>query len=745
MGKIHVLGKEIANKIAAGEVVERPASVVKELVENAIDAGAASVEVEIRNGGAKYIRVTDDGSGMSAEDAAAAFLRHATSKIHTDEDLDAIYTLGFRGEALSSIGAVAEVELYTKEHGAEYGSHVSCAGGEITASDDAGAPEGTTFIVQNLFFNTPARQKFLKKDAAEAGYITDIMTRFILAHPEIAFRYKNNGRETLYSSGNGNLMNAVYSVYGKDYAKACINVDYDMDYVHISGVIGKGAVSRPNRTYQSFFVNGRYIKSPVMAKALEEAYKNIVMVGKYPMAVLNIELDPLYVDINVHPTKLEAKFSDEQLIYRTVYFGVKNALYEKMDIPEIRRTADDARLPEESAPDSFKPQPPREQLVLDNIAYEIPKKPPVDYERRQRPKNPFMNSTASERNAENSYERKLPEDAQDIGGLPDLFGDESAEPDTAPVNTEPAAVKEDISDKTRSSGEYTAMPLPLVSDDDMMSLFSESLEAEEVTAEEIPADEQTTGKSSIDQMWENAVSESSSENEKKRIVQLKSAYDNLKKIADTMKGFGVEDPGIDMPEIVSNVRDRDYVIIGQLFSTYIIAERGDEMLMIDQHAAHERLNYEQFMKCREGVVPPQQYVIGFEELSLTESEKVLCRENIGTLEKLGFLLEFDGDAVNLAAVPSGIDSEDAGALIVEILENISDNKTDAVPKKVTELLYSASCKAAIKANHKLTMNDMYTLLDRFFELDNINTCPHGRPVVISMGKKEIEKEFKRIV
>ena len=362
MGKIHVLSSEVSNKIAAGEVVERPSSVIKELVENSIDAGATLISVEIKKGGSIYMRVSDNGSGMSEEDAKICFLRHATSKVQTSSDLDAIYTLGFRGEALSSIGAVAEVELFTKRHEDETGVCVTCKGGEILSSDEAGIPDGTSILVENLFFNTPARRKFLKKDATEAGYITDIMTRFIFAHPEISFKLIIDNKEKLFSPGDNSLENSVYTVYGRDYAKGTIPVEYESDGIKITGLIGKGTLARPKRNYQSFFVNRRYITSRTIIAALENAYKNQIMIGKFPMAILNIEINPSLIDINVHPTKLEVKFSDEKAVYNAVYYGVKNALYEIPNVPKIERTSDE-----------FKRDTPKGQLNLSDLAVALPK------------------------------------------------------------------------------------------------------------------------------------------------------------------------------------------------------------------------------------------------------------------------------------------------------------------------------------------------------------------------------------
>jgi len=335
MQKINVLDQRVANLIAAGEVVERPASVVKELVENAVDAGARSITVEIKNGGITYIRVSDDGSGMSPEDAALAFKRHATSKISTDKDLNNIRTLGFRGEALASIAAVSQVELFTKTRDYDEGTYISIQAGKITEQKGIGCPEGTTLIVRNLFFNTPARMKFLKKDSTEAGYIADIIDKMVLGHPEISFRFINNGKEVVFTPGDNQLLNCIYSLYGKDYAKAMLPVAHEAQAVKVTGFVGKPDIARANRSLQSCFINGRYIKSKILSIAVEEAYRNQLMVNRYPVVVLHLHINPSLVDVNVHPTKMEVKFSDEQQVYQAVYWAVKNALYAKPNIPEI--------------------------------------------------------------------------------------------------------------------------------------------------------------------------------------------------------------------------------------------------------------------------------------------------------------------------------------------------------------------------------------------------------------------------
>lgn len=612
MGKINLLDVEISNKIAAGEVVERPASVVKELVENSIDAGATRIIVEIKNGGNTYIKVSDNGSGMEKDDATVAFLRHATSKIATADDLDAIYTLGFRGEALSSIGAVSMVDLYTKRAEDETGTHTMCEGGEIVSSEDAGIPNGTTFIVKNLFYNVPARMKFLKKDATEAGYITDIMTRFILAHPEISFTLISNHKTVLSSQGDGRLKNCIYAVYGKDYAAAMLKVDFKSENVSVIGLTGKGSTARPNRNYQSFFVNGRYIKSPLIMRAVEEAYKNQVMVGKFPVSVLNIGINPQMIDINVHPTKLEVKFSDENEIYRAVYNGVKEALYRIADIPEIKR--------------------------------EVKKETPFK-----------------------TFERDV-------------------------VST----VKEQIEIKPQM---------------------------------EIKPEPKVEIKKELPKVSEPQFFERTFEKKEEPIKVYKPVVEEIKKPE---------------PEIKEE-KTIEFKLVGQAFDTYIIIEQDDKMMIIDQHAAHERLKYEELIKEMENSKVYSQPMVVPAIVNLTAKELSIFKENTEFISSLGFEAEeFDDNSVIIRAVPAS-QTEDVENLFVEIISQLDENKREVISDKRQRLLYTIACKSAIKANHRLSENEQKELVKSVLSLENINTCPHGRPIIVSMSKKEIEKEFKRVL
>lgn len=652
MGKIHLLGTEISNKIAAGEVVERPASVIKELAENSIDAGAYMITVEIKDGGTTYMRVSDNGSGMSAEDAKICFLRHATSKIQTENDLDAIYTLGFRGEALSSIGAVAKVSLYTKRAEDEAGICVTCTGGEILSAEDAGTPDGTTIVVEDLFYNTPARLKFLKKDSTEAGYITDVVSRLIFAHPEISFRLIINGKEKLFSPGDNNLNNAVYTVYGKDYAKNTLPVDYENGGMKISGVIGKGTAATSKRTHQSFFVNKRYIKSPLMIRALEEAYKNQIMIGKFPFAVLNVEINPEAVDINVHPTKLEAKFSNERELYNTVYYGVKNALYAIPNVPKIERAENTV----------FKKDIPKEQITI-----------------------------AEPKKAE-AAERKTEIEEAVLAEEPIIPKDMTKRPETPLYNPyENPFLKE------------TPKSAPA---EDMKEKYADIL-----AINDIPVKMESPAEEDLPEAPAEAASEEAPEEESVNIFA-----------------------------------DEYFEIVGQVFDTYIIAEKGNEMLIVDQHAAHERLKYEELKKEIEEKRMMPQMLIEPVIITLSGAETEAFSENAEMFNEMGFEADIFGEnTIIVRSVPGEIELGEVEDCMRELIEQAQSLKKELISEKKQSLMYSVACKSAIKANMCLGEEEMKSLVRRVLRLENINTCPHGRPIIITMSKKELEKEFKRIV
>ncbi len=675
MGIINVLPKEVSNKIAAGEVVERPASVVKELVENSIDAGATTISIEIKKGGSQYIRVSDNGKGMSVDDAKLCFLRHATSKIKTSSDLDAIYTLGFRGEALSSIGAVAKVSLYTKQEDGD-GICVTCEGGEILTSEEAGLPTGTTMVVENLFFNTPARAKFLKKDSTEAGYITDIVTKCIFAHPEISFKLIVNGKEQLFSAGDNKIENAVYTVYGRDYAKGSLDVLYEDGGIKVSGIVGKGNIARPNRNYQSFFVNKRYVKSALMIRALEEAYKNQIMIGKFPMAILNVEINPELIDINVHPTKLEVKFSDEKAIYRAIYYAVKNALYALPNVPEIEH---------EKKADDF--------LGIPLDMMRAPSKP--DHNPRA---NPFLVKKDTPEESPREILQKAIEEEKKTE-LPKQTH-HFISPEKAQIINAIAKVAPELKVSDEETEEIKPTEQPA---------FVETPKAEYIQ-NEIQPPQQT------------------------EYVQSEIQNDDTSVLAV-----------VENTEETPSVFDEYFVVVGQLFNSYIIIEKDDKMLLIDQHAAHERLKYEELLRDLSKNDIVSQMLLEPVSIKLSPVEMGTYYENEDLFTSLGFECEeFGENTVLIRSVPCDVEFGDIEELFVELLTQCENNKKELISARNERLTYTIACKAAIKANHSMSMKEMEGLVKEVFKLKNINTCPHGRPIVISMSKKEIEKEFKRI-
>lgn len=668
MGKIHILNSEISNKIAAGEVVERPLSIVKELVENSIDAGADVITVEIKDGGIEFIRVTDNGSGMTEDDAKICFLRHATSKIATDEDLDAIYTLGFRGEALSSIGAVSKVKLYTKKRDSDIGVLVTCEGGEILSSTDAGMSDGTVLEVRDLFYNTPARKKFLKKPATEGGYISDLMGRYVFSYPEISFKLIRDGKEVIFSAGDNNIFNSVYSIYGKDYAKNMLKVDYEYNGIRVVGLIGKGTLCRPNRNYESLFVNRRFVKSPTMIRAVEEAYKNQIMVSKFPTVILNLEIPAELVDINVHPTKLECKFSNEQDIYQAVYHAVKSTLYALPNVPQIEHNPLKTSKPEA-----------QEQVEQKSIEELFREKLQESKMRKQE-----LSERVIPKTEETANEPQIKETAK--------------EPQREIYAVQPDENPKPIDDKDYKFDAFSMLDFAV----EHAKKYDNALKVKSPAAQAKDED--------IDTDW-------------------MTYLQNAKKASENRENI---------------FADGYFRVIGQVFETYILVEKGENLLMIDQHAAHERLNYEALKKELENTGIMQQMILEPIEIKLHPNEYEVYTENKDEFSKLGFECQANGDIITVTAIPGDISWSDGEPLFLELLSQMSDMKNSIISEKKERLLYTISCKASIKANMKISQQEMENLVSKVFALENINTCPHGRPIVISLSKNQIEKDFRRI-
>ena len=627
MAEIRVLPQNVADKIAAGEVVERPSAVVKELVENSIDAGADAITVEIKNGGISYISIEDNGKGIPKDELESAFLRHATSKLREIEDLFEISTMGFRGEALSSICAVAEVRVISRTKDDDTGVCMTIKHGVASPKEEIACNAGTLMVVENLFANVPARMKFLKKDSTEAGYVTDVLGRIALARPEIAFRFICDGKEIFSTSGDGKLKNAILNIYGIDHAKAVLDVDYSEHGIRVSGVVGKAELARGNRTRQTLFVNGRYIKNHVVSKVVEEAFRNVLMTGKFPFFVLNIKLSPSLVDVNVHPAKTEIKFANEKEIYNIVHASVKNALYTTGD--EENRSGGDAS----AAVDSKRKQ-------------EIPDRKII---------REFL-------------ERTIPSTAK--------TGDEMACTFNEPRPISKETLKEEIFSEPIWKGEITAAKTQVTPESTQIS-FDFAGETEEKKPQE---------------------------------AQTK--------------------------------------VIGQVFDTYIIAQKGDEMFLIDQHAVHERKRFEMLKKdfCENSV--SGQVLLAPIVFDLDMVEMQVVRENKDRLLSLGFLIEeFGKGSAIIRETPYAGDEDEIKSLAEEVISALMDNRPLGLLSVEERVLDMVSCKYAIKANRRLSMLEMESALKDVAELEamGITTCPHGRPIKISYSKYEIEKLFKRIV
>ena len=652
MRKIAVLDQNTIDKIAAGEVVERPSSVVKELVENAIDAGATAVTVEITDGGKKMIRITDNGAGIEAGQIPLAFLRHATSKIEKVEDLEQIASLGFRGEALSSIAAVSQVELITKTPSAVSGSRYIIEGGVEHSLEELGAPEGTTFLVRNLFYNTPARSKFLKSDTTEANYIHTLMEQLALSHPEISFKYIQNRQVKLHSSGNYNVKDVIYSVYGRDITKALLEADFENDFMKITGFVGKPEIARGNRSFENYYINGRYVKNNIITKAIENAYKGFLMQHKFPFVSLQIEMEGNDLDVNVHPAKREVRFAREQEVYEAVYDTVRRALTAREIIPKVTIE---------------KPQPEKKEAPVKSVAI------PEPFEKKRR---------------EQVYESTVKE---------------------SPASYEIHREKQIFSSSEENLFEGT--------------LRQKQLEPQEpvLKKEEPKKEEPLTEKPQT----EEAKKERSKSYIKKQEEQQLELFEE-KLLA---------------PESRERIR-----LIGQVFDTYWLAQFGDAFYIIDQHAAHEKVYYERFVKkFRENTVDAQ-YLTPPMIVTLNLQEESLLKANEDYFRKFGFEIEhFGGKEYCISAVPSNLYGLSEEELFLEMLDHLATEGDKDALDIFASRLATMACKAAVKGNHAMSPAEAEKLLDELLTLDNPYHCPHGRPTVISMTKTELEKKFKRIV
>ncbi len=636
MGNIIILDENTANKIAAGEVIERPASVIKELIENSIDAGAGSISVEIKNGGVSFIKVSDNGCGIASDDVEIAFERHSTSKIRSADDLDTISSMGFRGEALASIAAVSSVQLVTRTPNSDQGSRINITGGKVLEVKPTGCPAGTAITIRDLFFNTPARFKFLKKDTTEAGYVSDIISRIALGHPHISFKLTANGAVVLHTPGNSDQLSAIFSIYGREVSKAVNTVDYDDGRFRITGFAGRPEIARSSRTSQSVYINRRFIKSKTVSSAIDEAYNTFLMKNKHAFVVLNIALNPVLVDVNVHPSKMEVKFSNEQDLFKAVYNALSNSLLQQSDIRTVQTEPKDRGLFKITAE---KPYVKNEYKQLD------------------------IETTAKEAAA---YTPQAKEPGREGYGFY-----ARAERSGPTAYSGPAPYSEPV--------EYSVRP----------ATVSEAEAVYMPHASPVP-----------------------------QCTPSQQAKNNL----------------------------REARIIGQVFSTYILLQQGEDFILIDQHAAHERIMYEELKARYENNEPMPQYLISPVSVELTYQEFEYLEEHSAFFASLGFQYNgFGTNSVILRAVPTGRETDNVRELFLEVLDYLMKNGRSKSAMPADETLFMMACKAAVKANRSLEIPEIRSLLESLSRVENPYTCPHGRPSAVKLRKYDLEKMFKRIV
>lgn len=656
MPKINLLDKSVYELIAAGEVIERPSSVIKELAENSIDAGAASITVEIKRGGISYLRVTDDGCGISHEDIPTAFMRHATSKVYTQDDLDSINTLGFRGEALASVCAVSRVELLTKQREDQLGSIYRIEAGEPVEYDRAGCADGTTIIIRDLFYNTPARLKFLKKDVTEGNYCASVIEKLALSHPGISFRFIRDGRQTMLSSGDGEYYSAVYAVFGKQFAAGLIPVENVYQNTAVTGYVSSPLFTRANRSMQNFFVNGRSVKSPLCCAALEEAFRNTIMVGKFPSCVLCVNTDPSQVDANIHPTKTEVRFTNEKIVFDAVYFAVKNALMGYDESREIKLNTTPARA--ENIP---QPERARSSEPLRTASAQVIEEPPKTM--------------------------PIPSGRDAV-----IYPQEKREPPKFTLRQE-----------TPQPAQFT-QPLPAAEQTYMPELVpAKKPEPRETPLADLPG----------------------------------FAFLSEKSFAKKPESVPQEpDPVIPQERPKEQIR-----VVGELFKTYIVCESTEGMILIDKHAAHERVNFERLKK---GFDSSAQLLMQPEEVYLTPEEFNGMSEYADKLAQVGIIMEFTDGKARVTGLPQMLDKVPPAEIVECIAKIVSQGNTNAEGELFDDMLHTVACKASIRGNEDNDILELQVLAQEVFNNPDIRYCPHGRPVMTQISRKQIERYFGRV-
>lgn len=668
MPEIQLLDQATINQIAAGEVIDRPSSVVKELLENAIDAKATAITVEIKDGGISFIRITDNGCGIEKDQVRKAFLRHATSKLHTIDDLLDIGSLGFRGEALSSIAAIAQVELISKPPEAMLGISYQIEDGEEKSLTQIGAPDGTTILVRNLFYHVPARKKFLKTAATEGNYINQLMENMAMLRPDISMRFINGGQNKLYTSGNGRLKDLIYTIYGREISSNVLEINYECPLFAVTGYIGKPIISRGNRTFENYYINGRFVKSRLIAAAIEQAYKPFMMQHRYPFTVLHIKIKPELIDVNVHPAKMEVRFQQENEIYELLAGAIENTLRGKEFIPDV---SDDGKA-EKKVQEKQKLPEPFEQRRLQAMKEIIPP-PPAEHKTQNEQKPSAEHKTQSE--------QKLPRNEE--------------QPKVPSKLSEPVC-------------EYKAEKKQTIKDSDSK--------------------------------WESA------SGIHKRIGQDVSQTVNQMPTQSEQKLEKPEQQTLFTEPLLSEKARIHHRLIGQLFDTYWLIQYGNQLYIMDQHAAHEKVNYERLMEAYRKKERITQFVSPPMVISMTRAEEAILEEFKSEFERIGFTIEpYGGREYAISEIPANLYGINEKELFLEMLSDLEDRGSMQPSELIASKLASMSCKAAIKGGQKISFQEADALVSQLLTLENPYACPHGRPTIITMTKYELEKKFKRIV
>ncbi|MBP3597309.1 MAG: DNA mismatch repair endonuclease MutL [Clostridia bacterium] len=814
MGKIVLLDELTINQIAAGEVIERPASVIKEMVENSIDAGAKNITVEIKKGGIDLIKITDDGCGIAEDDMEIAFERHATSKIRNADDLATVKSMGFRGEALASIGAIARVEMISRTEGEEFGHKIVVEGGEIKEKTEVGCQKGTTITVENLFYNTPVRYKFLKKDYTEAGYIEDAITRIALVNKGVAIKLINSGKVVVQTNGNNDQKTVIYSVYGKDIANGILDVDYTYEDMKITGVVGKPEIARGNRSYQLFFINGRFVKDKNLSAAADQAYKGMIPIGKFGFIVLNIEMDPQKLDVNVHPAKLEVRFQDEGQIFKAVYHAIKSGLSKGELIANSERPAiiaenkSNSKIEDNIKEDKIEeksteyskiiPETDIVQPKIRNGFTELLKKVIKEpEEKREEYNNNLLESIFEERNGnkritpqvENNIEISKPSIDEEVKiekssntSIDEVIQGKSIKFGNVSISSDTAELDVNINDiiKSEKKEEY------IYEDDDSevskQDVSKESVDEsnDKITKEDISIKTNDTKSNELNNIT-NSIVKSKIENsfEPTQVIDTKKVRENLNEAVPKeatpefaemyKKTFGkdiIKKPLKENDNLNSYneflyssdegnfnvfedentyIAEKKYKFIGIVFNTYIIIEIDDEMYILDQHAAHERIMYEKVRaNYYSEVQKDSQMLLLPDIITLTHKEWLIAKENVAMFEKAGFgFEEFGENTLKLFAVPSICEKLNTKQLFLDVLDEIDSVAITAKQEKEDKFIATIACKSAVKAKMKLDIREVNYLMDDLLKLPNPFTCPHGRPTAIKMTKVDFEKKFNR--